>query len=45
MLGSLVAKQLLILCRAGQECFGRPPDVVWWRHLNNATIETHYVRS
>ena len=41
VLGSLVATQLLILCRAGQECFGRPPDVVWWRRLNNATIETH----
>ncbi len=41
VLASLVATQLLILCRAGQECFGRPPDVVWWRHLNNATIETH----
>lgn len=41
VLGSLVAKQLLILCRRGRECFGRPPDVVWWRLFNNATIETH----
>jgi len=40
VLGSLVAKRLVILCRLGQECYGRPPDVHWWKLLNQATIVT-----
>ena len=40
VLASLVATRLVLLCRVGQECFGRPPDVQWWRRLNGATIVT-----
>ena len=40
VLASLVAHRLVILCRVGQECEGRSPDVTWWRRLNNATIVT-----
>ena len=38
VLSSLAAERLVILCRVGQECHGRPPDVTWWRRLNNATV-------